>query len=123
MEESNIKYNKLLADFMQANYRHKYGFADQMGYEYLPNQIGYYCEDRDKNVKIWFSESHLRYHVSWDWLIPVIAKFDDVRFEDKEKNKNCQLWCDAIDSCIQIYDIDLLFPTVVQAIEWYNTVI
>jgi hypothetical protein len=32
--------------------------------------------------KIWYSVEELRYHITWDWLMPVIEKISIWKFED-----------------------------------------
>jgi len=68
-----------------------------------------------------FDNSELKYHTSWDWLIPAIKKFD--RIYEKEKIEHYGLYehcCDEIDDSVTTYEINKAFEALVSAITWYN---
>ena len=65
-----MKYNKLIAEFMGAK-----------GYpKYNPNEWDVYitgCLDVDsdnENAQHFFTLDQMKYHTSWDWLMPVVEK-------------------------------------------------
>jgi hypothetical protein len=63
------------------------------------------------------------YHSSWDWLMPVVKKFDYL-VENKVINnsKDYEFWCDKIDDTVtRTYEIMPVFKIMVEAIEWYNS--
>lgn len=62
---------------------------------------------------------NLDFHKSWDWLMPICKELVFLKeVNDKEGHDR---WIKALDSVVIIYDIDLVFSTVIQFIEWYNT--
>lgn len=94
IEEKNILIgNQLIAEFM--------------GFERL------------ESYKIWFDnkgkEVHqLEFHISWDWLMPVVEKIKKMPFYKKEA-------MDRIDNILTCnLRINYLYDEVVQFIEWYN---
>ena len=65
-----MKHNKLIAEFMGAE-----------GYpKYNPNEWDVYitgCLDVDsdnENAQHFFTPDQMKYHTSWDWLMPVVNK-------------------------------------------------
>lgn len=61
--------NKLIALFIGAKYIHKYGFADQMGYEF-----GIKPYAKEQSIRTWHREDSLEFHSSWDWQVPAWSK-------------------------------------------------
>jgi hypothetical protein len=64
---------------------------------------------------------NLKYHSSWDWLIPACHKWDElegfVRGEESDQYENL---CDFLDSKVTLYEILPVWEQLVKAIEWYN---
>lgn len=112
-EQEILEGNKLIADFMQVDYSGKEQFMWRPG-AYIP-----------------FTEKCLRYHSSWDWLMPVVEKIEtDCKFDVhiyghynwKEPNrcviidwKNEEIVSTSNDSKSQC-----VFDAVVEFIKWYN---
>lgn len=67
----------LFAEFVGATYRHKYGFADQMGYEFsgMP-----YADD--DTYRIWYAQDAMRFHNSWEWIMEVVERIEKLTTED-----------------------------------------
>jgi hypothetical protein len=64
------------------------------------------------------------YHLSWDWLMPVLKKIDEVdidveRNNEEELNENENIIGDITNGLVSI-DIDITFEAVVEFIKWYN---
>ena len=59
-----MKNNKLIAEFMELEATPKY------------NPKEYYV--KEYNSGDWYLPEEMQYHVSWDWLIPVVQKLIDV---------------------------------------------
>jgi hypothetical protein len=60
----------------------------------------------------------LKYHKSWDWLMPVWIKFRDLEYQERMLNHSH--WRSIISN--QLYlakDPSELFPLLVNAIKWY----
>lgn len=64
----------------------------------------------------------LRYHTSFDKLIPVCRKFDnlDIRNFSAEHLTTYQQLCDALDDAAALYKIEPLHDALAKCIEWYS---
>jgi hypothetical protein len=107
IENNTVSGNRLIAEFM--------GFVRK-------NRAVDSCGWKQWNIAPfgWFEDEDLKYHTSWDWLMPVIKKFasGDGGVPDFDK---WQEWIDTINSAIERdYDIAEVFPYVVLAIQWYT---
>ena len=93
--------NKLIAEFMGRPYEQ----------EYLEKGVGGICEEISLN-------EDLRYHTSWDWLMPVINKIRsmDSTYEVEEVGKYD--WDNEISH--YEFDLDLTYQSVVELIKEYN---
>jgi hypothetical protein len=92
-----MKENKLIAEFM--GWEEIYKDASQLDYKFAkPNEIIY-----RRNI------DDLKYHSSWDWLMPVVKKVisKDYEFRVFEELK-LQLWR---------VDIDAIYKAVVEFIK------
>jgi len=69
--------------------------AEFMGYEvlYRPNSNGFIELSETELCDV----DDLQYHTSWDWLMPVVYKIEDIRFDNEDK--------DSFVSCHK-YDVD-----------------
>lgn len=68
--------------------------------------------------------SQLKYHSSWDWLMPVCKKLDYL-VDDKiiEFSNDFEFWCNKLDDAItRTYEIQPVFKIVIEFIEWFNAV-
>lgn len=59
----------------------------------------------------------LKYHSSWDWLIPACKKFDKLNLRVIKYQK----LCDEIDNAVSCYEIEPAWNCLVKAITWLNT--
>lgn len=87
--------NRLIAEFM----------GDNVNYEYNRQSPS------NKTVK-----KILRYHTSWDWLMPVIKKIKDWV---PVNNMGISLY-QPINKELQLLDIETTFNAVIKFITWYN---
>tara|TARA_R100001480_G_scaffold135528_1_gene132689 strand:+ start:644 stop:937 length:294 start_codon:yes stop_codon:yes gene_type:complete len=58
----------------------------------------------------------LHYHTSWDWLMPILGKIEDLNYELPEDSN---LIGDITHGLVSI-DIEMTFEAVVEFIKWYN---
>lgn len=131
MEKDRSQENKLLADFVGLiiRYEKEYTiFMENEEYEmYIdcPNSF-----DHDEQLMYLYEEDapyeKLKFHSSWDWLMPVGKKiFDWLQEEIKTRPPHTASRGDLIEcdiSCaIREYDIEKAYEQIVRFIEWYNT--
>lgn len=61
----------------------------------------------------------LKYHTSWDWLMPVWVKFSDLQLED---NSIFMAHRYSISQIILFMTIEEVFTAIANAIKWYNEI-
>ena len=101
--------NKLIAEFM--GYRF---------YKHLPiKRDGWQLEsNKDTALYLAHNDSDLKYHSSWDWLMPVIRKIKDTELSVYTEKGSYLV--ERIDEGITSVDIDNVFMRVIEFIKWYN---
>ena len=64
----------------------------------------------------------LQYHESFDWTVPVCNKFDRLSETDAwlSEDPEYDRMCDRLDDAASLYNIDALYPMIVECINWYN---
>lgn len=109
--------NRLIAEFMGLSYCTKYTYE------------GWY-KNHEHNQRICDFDG-LKYHSSWDWLMLVVEKIENL--DNEEGEWDCQFEilkgvCNIIllhgDPAIQTFDdskIQATYQAVIQFIEWYNS--
>ena len=100
-EQEIIKDNKLIANFYNLQV-----IGNEIDVPFRPNLQ---C----------FRENELKYHSSWDWLIPVVEKIQSVNNEIKGKNYKDYSQKTIIEGLLTI-NIDIVYKGVVEFIKWYN---
>jgi len=92
-----MKDNKMIAQFMQ-----------------LPTEIfqprgiiNYGIDDS------WYEEHELSYHLSWNWLMPVVNKIEEYLSANVGK-------VGYFDECLSSNDLDIRYNAVVEFINQYN---
>ena len=76
----------------------------------------------DKGVQADYMEHELKYHKSWDWLIPVIDKIDDKildnpKLDCSEKMKDITIKNDFMNIKYKFANIEEVYCTVVEFIK------
>ena len=99
--------NKLIAEFV--------GLPHQV----TINQSYYNLKNKD-NTGTWYPIKRLQYHTSWDWLMPVVDKINQL---GKPKDVGYPLFvkCLKVRNSLVTIDINLIYNEVTEFIEWYNT--
>lgn len=59
----------------------------------------------------------LKYHSSWEWIMPACKKFHELNLEGYEYEQHCE----SIDIAVTSYEIERAFKKLSEAITWYNT--
>lgn len=98
-----MKENKIIAEFM--------------GYETYEG-VDKVCINLTENNGFSSDWGHvpMKYHSSWDWLMPVLGKIEDLNYELPEDSN---LIGDITHGLVSI-DIEMTFEAVVQFIKYYN---
>lgn len=73
----------------------------------------------DGEVTEVYSFDKLKYHSSWDWLMPACFKFDTLEITGR-KRRIYESHCDVIDAAVSRYEIIPVFEALVDGITWYN---
>lgn len=105
MEQTVQEQNKIIAEWMGAVY-------DGRKYWRYPNGklIIHSNEYR----------SEMKYHSSWDWLMPAWYKFRDLAFTDRKNEIPHSHHCQSISRAICYEDIGSAYSRLSNAVEWYN---
>ena len=111
MKKEIIEGNKLIADFMELESR------DAIGIE-KSNRCTKMFKFENKHIGgwsfTWVADGALKYHSSWDWLMPVVSKCYEFG------NLGSGFRTAIEESLIGIVDIDQTWFDVVEFIKWYN---
>lgn len=62
----------------------------------------------------------MKYHTSWDWLMPVWEKFRDMEFDTSEHIFRHRKYKDCIDKELSYGTIECAHLVIYKAIQWYN---
>lgn len=114
-QEEILEGNKAIAEFIG---------AELLFDEHYNSYAWHYNMDNRPilNSSCWWSEEQLQYHTSFDWLIPVGTKIFSNEFEKECIPKGFNPWYDydMDDIYENQWNLDALFPAIVDFIEWYN---
>ena len=86
-----MKDNKLIAEFMGVETTDGLVFQDNNTHEFHP----------------------IKYHTSWDWLMPVVQKIEDYLADNVGK-------VGYFDECLNSNDLEVRYQAVVEFIKTYN---
>src|ERR1035437_8139394 len=102
-EEGYIDGEILIADFMMAslNLNHR---------RWIDNDINY--------VK--YFDHELKYHSSWDWIMPVCKKFYYLTIPGKD-GIQFMFRCQEMSNSINSFDTITIFEQMVENIKWYRS--
>lgn len=118
--------NKIIAKFMGATVTQSY--SENKDYE-QDGFLFYYPERSSPSIYRNMSSNSIKYHSSWDWLMPVVEKIHKVGFYYKLTDwqfficrYNDYSGVIAYDSKTDIDEPEIyrVFKTVIQFITWYN---
>ena len=108
--------NKLIAEFMGYRecpmklYRMNDEFEDITIYSTFQDEDEYLTIESGK-IQIKFSPNQMRFHESWDWLMPVVAKIENYLADNMGR-------VGYFDDC---NDLEARYQSVVEFIKFYNT--
>ena len=91
--------NKLIAEFME-----------------LPTEVFKSGIMNHHHDGAWYEEHELSYNTSWDWLMPVVQKIDDLFGE----NNDVDYWINRVHNAVLLFDIDNTYDAVVEFIKEHN---
>lgn len=66
----------------------------------------------------------LKFHSSWDWLMPVVKKINSLELKKKGEQlmlRKCDHYTRPIFNAAGKADLESLYPAVIQFIKWYNS--
>lgn len=111
-----MKDNKLIAEFIGRKGNNNPKLYTWKGITVLTDDIWYYISDA-------------KFHSSWDWLMPVVEKIEDMKFGEGTTSVNVnfkQCTIEADGGLILISDIGgeskliAVYEAVIKFIKWYN---
>lgn len=97
---STLEGNRLIADFMG----------------YKKDRWPFESDDRYKVGSLMYPICNLKFHDSWDWLMPACKKFDGLNLMDTEYEK----LCDEIDNAVSCYERPAAWNNLITAIIWHK---
>lgn len=97
--KTTTENNKLIAEFMGVHSTDNKSWFDGL-------------ELHKAGLPFSYGASKLKFHSSWDWLMPVIENIDHLEYESERLNK--------IDNAIKTRSIVDTCQAVVEFIKWYN---
>ena len=106
MTQEEIEGNTMIAEFMEWRMAND-GYNDTM------------FNGTDKYCMI----DNLKYHSSWDWLMPVVEKIEKIKgVHIFIKGNRCEIlnYGFEMDSPSSVYKIESVWLAVVEFIKWYN---
>jgi DNA-directed RNA polymerase subunit RPC12/RpoP len=116
-----MKDNKLIAEFMGAVGTPKYNPTEWD--VYITGCLD--VDSDDEKAQHFYTPDEMKYHTSWDWLMPVVDKCTQIGFRDTDTDDNplYELWdrlfCDNMGQFVGNH-IDEVYNSVVEFIKEYN---
>ena len=108
-QEETIENNKLIAEFMGGE------FAN---HNCQPTAYWEFWKDEPPSNAPYIFNRHLKYHTSWDWLMPVYSKaMQETENDGGDEHFDLQNY---FEDAAMNNRIDLAFSAVVEFIKWYN---
>lgn len=122
-EQEILKGNKLIAEFIGAVYiRREDLFDDHIIEEFIYNNNHPISKQIPKVTENLY---HLRYHLSWDWLMPVVEKIEtlgykwEIGMSATSPYHYCKIW--SIGTIEGISTLDAIYGAIIEFIKWYNS--
>ena len=67
------------------------------------------------------NQKYLYFNISWDWIIPVCEKWDNLdEYIIIGYNEDYIDLCDELDHFVTLYNIDMVYEHIIKCIKWYN---
>lgn len=106
--------NILIADFMGLELEETLTGLKVYARKHLrnPNKLNDIVTD-------YYEPKELKYHNSWDWLMPVVEQIKNIGTHSKTTDLEYTL-LDNIDDALIIVRIDLVYSAVIEFIKWHN---
>ena len=101
--------NKLIAEFMGAVGTPKYNPTEWD--VYITGCLD--VDSDDENAQHFYTPDEMKYHISWDWLMPVVQKIEDYLSDNVGK-------VGYFDDGLSSNDIEVRYQAVVEFIKQYN---
>ena len=119
-----LEGNKLIAKFMEIEIKTNFN-----NLFYYSNQPYYYVDGKSREEVLDKASSYFKYHISWDWLIPVVEKIEIQSKELFEAYEDviingCGCGISTKDDMISIAatsKIEAVYIACVEYIKWYNS--
>lgn len=83
--------------------------------QFMGNSVNIHGETLDWEKR---QSTVMRYHSSWDWLMPVISKI--IRLGDKDDDAFMEYRKSSIDAALRLILLERAWEHVVAYINWYN---
>jgi hypothetical protein len=66
--------------------------------------------------------NQIKFHSSWDWLMPALKKWDDLPLDDFDLDSMQEYMnlCDKLDHLVSCYEIIPAYTHFVKCIKWYS---
>lgn len=117
--EEIIENNKLIAEFMGWD---KYN----NGVYYTPFDDASYCGGEPTHIVNY--PQHLKFHFSWDWLMPVVKKIENLGYTVTIAGILCKITKvldieNPVASLVcgdRSKKLEIVYETIIQFIKWYN---
>ncbi len=116
-EQEILESNKLIAEF------DGFKFINDNP-EFCPN--GYFVIDSEEGYHNQTNPDELKYHSSWDWLMPVIDRIESLENERFQIEIYSKGRCQIFDKGYELFEgysdtkLKAVYEGVVQFIKWYN---
>ena len=102
LSNHTFENNGLIADFMEKPRHQKY-------------KTFFRVDNEDGSVGMVHAED-FKYHTSWDWLMPVVEKIDDMFGNDNQVDDSIN----KVHNAVLLFDIDEVYQAVIEFIESYE---
>lgn len=80
-------------------------------------------QKKEKHLRSGLDFKDLKYHSSWDWLMPACKKWDDLdvfKYGESTMFRYSEM-CDELDHLVSCYEIIPAFECLVKCIQWHNS--
>ena len=110
-----MENNKLIAEFMEFP-THTDAVDDRTIAYYVGESIMHTDNTENENDYDVFHPDDMQFHTSWDWLMPVVEKIDDMFGIDNQVDDSIN----KVHNAVLLFDIDEVYQAVIEFIESYE---